>query len=221
MVWTAIFLFWQLFFSLIEFEGQGQEKHKLEYLHCSFHFGSFAIVCFNENLTKCSIHSLEFIWDVSNTGRVSGHCSDTLSCLSSRLVQTVLTHTCTSRGPNKWEDKSDERLDGCVTTAGCSCLTYLSVAKGLLCSACHIQRYSSLLFFCPFVFGSLIFLCRVSGEKTWRRGQACKDSFCSKGSQDYLFLPGPEYMETISVLCIRVVSRGKARHFNSISCKRQ
>lgn len=89
---------------LIEFEGRGHEKHKLEYLHCSFHFGPFAVVCFNKNLTECSVLFQEFLWDLSNPRSVSGHSFDMLLSLKSTqlrvassdlngLVKTVVTHT--------------------------------------------------------------------------------------------------------------------------------
>lgn len=88
--------------------------------------------------------------------------------------------------------------------------------KGFLCSACHIQLYSSFLFFFP--FGSLLSLsllkesgCQMGGKNTVR---AHKESFC-KSLQDYLLLRGPSYMQTIYVL---LYQGGLSGHFNSISC---
>lgn len=87
--------------TLIEFEGEWHEKLKLEYLHFSFHFGYFAIVCFNRSLRESSI-----LFEVFLTGHVkskecqrSGHSVNTLLCLkpvvmeSNGLVKAVPTHT--------------------------------------------------------------------------------------------------------------------------------
>lgn len=46
-------------------------------------FVLLAIVCFNKNLTECSILSKEFQRGMSNPKSVSGHSFNTLFCLKS------------------------------------------------------------------------------------------------------------------------------------------
>lgn len=90
---------WQLFAHGLNFEGEWHEKLNMEHLHCSFHFGYFAIVCFNKSLRECSILSEEFRWGMSNPRSVSGQSVNTLLCLkpvdmeSNGLVKAVPTHT--------------------------------------------------------------------------------------------------------------------------------
>lgn len=53
--------------TLIESEGrEWHEKLKLGYLHCSFHFGSFGVVCFNKSVRESSKLCEEFRRGMSN-----------------------------------------------------------------------------------------------------------------------------------------------------------
>lgn len=62
---------------------------------------------------------------MSNPRSVSGHSFNTVlsEVVESNWIDQSSSDT---QGLDMWEDKSDQRFDGCVTMRGCSCLTSIS-----------------------------------------------------------------------------------------------
>lgn len=144
--------------------GQRYEKLKLDYLLCSFHFRSFASVCFNKNLTECSRVPKESRLGMSHPRSVSHRSVNAQLGLKSVVTESngSVRHR---QAPNKDRTSGRTKVISAlmdVSQWGNVAVQHLSVVKGFPCSACHIHLYSSSLFFSP--FGSPLLL---TLKKAW------------------------------------------------------